>query len=219
MPVLVKSKRKIKSTPAVLTLTAFSHPTNLRFFYGNEPPPDQDIELERNSEKKVKNKDDLVRDLDAAEINSNGNLPVLKERCRQAGISLEKKLDKLIPGVAGKPKGALQISYERGFIDANKKNAGGKIVSWEGSIIKDTSDNNRAQEVPGSHRRDQHQGQARKKPKKRRDLSTSIRSILSNCEDFKNEKSKLECLVEELGGNCRMTPKVHPEIAAGAMPT
>jgi hypothetical protein len=96
---------------------------------------------------------------------------------------------------------------------ANKKNAGGKIVSWEGSIIKDTSDNNRAQEVPGSHRRDQHQGQAHKKPKKRLDLSTSLRSILSNCEDFKNEKSKLECLVEELGGNCRMTPKVHPEIA------
>jgi hypothetical protein len=156
---------------------------------------------------------------DGAEINSNGNLPVLKERCRQAGISLEKKLDKLIPGVAGKPEGALQISYERGFIDANKKNAGGKIVCWEGSIIKDTSDKNRAQEVPGSHRRDQHQGHARKKPKKRRDLSTSIRSILSNCEDFKNEKSKLECLVEELGGNCRMTPKVHPKIAAGAMPT
>jgi hypothetical protein len=52
-----------------------------------------------------------------------------------------------------------------------------------------------------------------KKPKKRRDLSTSLRSILSNCEDFKNEKSKLECLVEELGGNCRMTPKLHPEIA------
>jgi hypothetical protein len=52
-----------------------------------------------------------------------------------------------------------------------------------------------------------------KKPKKRRDLSTSLRSILSNCEDFKNEKSKLECLVEELRGNCRMTPKVHPEIA------
>jgi hypothetical protein len=123
--------------------------------------------------KRVKNKDNLVRDLDAAGINSRGNVPVLKERCRQAGISLEKTLDKLIPGFVGKPKGALQLSYERGFINANKKNAGGKIVSWEGSTIKDTSDNNRAQEVPGSHRRDQHQGQARKKPKKRRIVKTS----------------------------------------------
>jgi hypothetical protein len=185
-----------------------------RFFYSNEPPPEHEIVLERNSEKKVKNKDDLRRDLDAAGINSKGNVPILKERCRQARISLEKNLDKLIPGFVGKPKGALQISYERGLIDANKKNAGGKIASWEGSIIKDTSDNNRAQKVPGSHRHDQHQGQARKKkPKKRRDLSTSLRSIMSNFEDFKNEKSKLECLVEELGGNCHMTPKVHPEIA------
>jgi hypothetical protein len=44
-------------------------------------------------------------------------------------------------------------------------------------------------------------------------LLTSLRSILSNCEDFKNEKSKLECIVEELGVYCRMTPKVHLEIA------
>jgi hypothetical protein len=101
------------------------------FFDGKEPPPEHDIVLERNSEKKVENKDDLVRDLDTAGIKSKGNIPVLKERCRQAGISLEKNLDKLIPGFAGKPKGALQILYERGFIDANKKNAGGKIVSWK----------------------------------------------------------------------------------------
>jgi hypothetical protein len=59
--------------------------------------------------------------------------------CGGPGISLEITLDKLIPGFVGKPKGVLQIAYERGFIDANKKNAGGKIVSWEGSIIKDTS--------------------------------------------------------------------------------
>jgi hypothetical protein len=38
-------------------------------------------------------------------------------------------------------------------------------------------------------------------------------TILSNCEDFKNEKSKLECIVEELGVYCRMTPRVHLEIA------
>jgi hypothetical protein len=107
-----------------------------------------------------------VIDLDAAGINSKGNVPVLKKRCQQAGISIEKTLDKLIPGFVGKPKGALQIVYERGFNDSNKNNAGSKIVSWEGLIIKDTSDNNRAQEVPGSHRHDQHQGQARKKPKK-----------------------------------------------------
>jgi hypothetical protein len=98
-------------------------------------------------------------------------------------------------------------------MEDRKKNAGGKIVSWEGTIIKDTNDCNRAQNRPGPHHRDQHLGLSRKKPKKKRDLTTSLRRILSNCEDFKLEKSKLECLVEALGGNCRMTPKVHPEIA------
>jgi hypothetical protein len=37
------------------------------------------------------------------------------------------------------------------------------------------------------------------------------------CEDFKLEKSKLDCLVEELGGNFRMTPKVHPKIVGAGI--
>jgi hypothetical protein len=50
----------------------------------------------------------------------------------------------------------------------------------------------------------------RKKPKKKQDLTTSLRTILSNCEDFKLEKLKLECIVEELGGTCQMN--VHARI-------
>jgi hypothetical protein len=172
-----------------------------------------DIILERNAIEKHKNKDELVRDLEAAEINSNGNVIVLKERCRQAGIALKKTVDSITPGYIGKPKGALQIAYERGFLDAEKKNAAGKVVSWEGTIIKDTNDNNRVQDVPGPRHRDQQPGRAIKKPKKRQDQSTSLRRILERCDDFKLEKSQLECLVDSLGGNCRMTPKVHPEIA------
>jgi hypothetical protein len=183
------------------------------FLDGKATPPELDVILERNAESKDKTKDDLVRDLEAAEINSNGNVPVLKDRCRQAGIPLTKTIDRINPGYVGKPKAALQIAYERGFIDSNKKNADGKIVSWEGTIVNDTNDCNRAQNGPGPRHRDQRLGRSTKKPKKKRDLTTSLRKILSNCEDFKLEKSKLACLVEELGGNCRMTPKVHPEIA------
>jgi hypothetical protein len=80
-------------------------------------------------------------------------------------------------------------------------------------IVKDDSDNNRVQDVPQPHHHDQQQGQARKKPKKPQDLTTSLLRILMKCNDCKLEKSKLDCLVEELGGNCCMTPKVHPEIA------
>jgi hypothetical protein len=58
-----------------------------------------------------------VRDLEAVEINSKGNVPILKERCRQAGIPLQKTFDRLNAGYVGKPKAALQIAYERGCID------------------------------------------------------------------------------------------------------
>jgi hypothetical protein len=36
-------------------------------------------------------------------------------------FELTKTLDKLIPGFVGIPKGALQIAYERGFIDASQQ--------------------------------------------------------------------------------------------------
>jgi hypothetical protein len=41
----------------------------------------------------------------------------------------------------------------------------------------------------------------------------SLREILSACEDFLNEKSQLQYVVESLGGSCQMSPKYHPEIA------
>jgi hypothetical protein len=37
--------------------------------------------------------------------------------------------------------------------------------------------------------------------------------ITARCEDFQNEKSQLEFVIETLGGSCLMSPKYHPEIA------
>jgi hypothetical protein len=91
------------------------------FFDGKEPPPEYDIILERGASTKDKTKDDLVRDLEAEEINAKGNVPVLKERCRQAGILLQKILDRLTAGYVGKPKATLQVAYERGFIEEERR--------------------------------------------------------------------------------------------------
>jgi hypothetical protein len=49
------------------------------FFDGKEPPPEYEIILERGAETKDKTKDNLVRDLEVAERNAKGNVPVLKE--------------------------------------------------------------------------------------------------------------------------------------------
>jgi hypothetical protein len=134
---------------------------------GKAPPPEFDVILEIEAEAKDMNKDELLRDLEAADINSKGNIPVLKECCGQADIPLTKTLDRLTPGYVGKPKAALQIAYKRGFINANKKNADGKIVSWEETIVKDCNDCNRANNGSGPRYRDQHLGRSRKKPKKK----------------------------------------------------
>jgi hypothetical protein len=123
---------------------------------------------------------------------------------------MDKQIDKTIPGYLGKPKGALDIAYELGWIDSNRKNAEGKIVSWNGAIL--TSQQAAGQQEQPQERR-QRRGRNNNKPPKRRDLSTSLRHILGSCDHFKNEKTKLECLIEQHGGVCRMTPKCHPEIA------
>ena len=46
-----------------------------------------------------------------------------------------------------------------------------------------------------------------------KNTALSLRDILASCEDFQNEKSQLEFVIEELGGSCQMSPKYHPEIA------
>jgi hypothetical protein len=117
----------------------------------------------------------------------------------------------LFSGYVDKPKGALEIAYELGFIDSSKRNSAGRLVSWQGAIVREDAPGaapGAAPDQPQERRR-----RAGSKPTKQRDLTTSLRHILSNCEHFKNEKTKLAILIEEHGGYCRMTPKCHPEIA------
>ncbi len=43
--------------------------------------------------------------------------------------------------------------------------------------------------------------------------ATRALEILATCEDFKNEKTKLEHIVEKLGNSVHLTPIFHPEIS------
>ena len=48
----------------------------------------------------------------------------------------------------------------------------------------------------------------------KRDVSTSVYYFLRNCDDFKQEKSQMQHVLDDkLGSSLRMTPKYHPEIA------
>ncbi len=98
-----------------------------------------------------------------------------------------KYVDRKVPGYIKKPKGAYNIAYKLGWIDASKKNAEGKIVSWEGISMKGTP----TYEAPEQPQERQCCQGKNTKLKKNRDPSTTLWYILGNCEHFKNEKTKL----------------------------
>ena len=96
-----------------------------KFLEGNEVPPEFDEILEANCIQRKKRKDELVQDLEAAGYNGKGGVVDLKARCVDAGIPTMKTEDRIKPGYVNKRKGAYDIAYELGWIDANKRNSEG----------------------------------------------------------------------------------------------
>ena len=89
------------------------------------------------------------------------------------------------PGWLGKPKGLLQICWERGYIDCGEDGKGWKKYSIKGTLL------------PGGGC----------------DASKSLVEILSNCTDFRQEESALEHLGRTRGVLVDKTPKFHAELA------
>ena len=86
----------------------------------------------------------------------------------------------------GKPKGMLQILYERGFFDPSIPTK--EIVRKYSKDLKKDKDGN---ELPG----------------------TSLKELVSNLPDFKNETTLLQFRAEQLNVTVNCSPKYHPEIA------
>jgi hypothetical protein len=66
------------------------------------------------------NKDELVLKLKAANISSHGNMDALTSIATNHGIPLVVEEPLLKHGWLNKPKGLLQLLWERGFIDPSK---------------------------------------------------------------------------------------------------
>ena len=133
---------------------------------------------------------ELRKVLEDKGLNTDGKVAQLKHRAIEADIPITETTGKLIPGYIGKPKGALQIAAERGFIDLDGKFANGKKATMHGISKKDT-----------------------RTGVKSTDKTTSIVSVLKKCSDFKNEESQMKYILTLLGVDLRLTPKCHPEIA------
>ncbi len=79
---------------------------------------------DRPSGKKIKrfrNKGDLLKELQSRGVSAKGRKDELQILCKQKNIPIEEELDEVVEGWEGKPKGMLQILWERGFVDPLKK--------------------------------------------------------------------------------------------------
>jgi hypothetical protein len=133
---------------------------------------------------------ELRKLLETNNLNSNGKKDELQTRCTTANLPTKRSTPNKTEGYVGKAKGAAQKGYERGFYDKKLRLSNGKLVSFACTLL-------------------------RKEGKKEiRDLSTSARQIISECDDFQLEKPLLEYIVgDKLGCFLKLTPKCHPEIA------
>ena len=132
-------------------------------------------------------KQQLVGELTAAGVslqrNCNHSRKQLQEFATNNGISLRVNKEEVIQGWEGKPKGLLQVLWERGFIDESK------------SVNCYTIDG----------RKDPITGEI--------DSKLSLRHLMRCCQDFMEEETALEHLATQLGATVRLTPKFHAELA------
>ena len=91
------------------------------------PNERQSTKYDRNTGKvkKVKYKlSELIKILkDEKQIEAKGNLKKIQQLARNNNIPLQHDVPVILEGWVGKPKGMLQILYERGFLDPTKINS------------------------------------------------------------------------------------------------
>ena len=166
-------------------------------FRPDDPPPIFDSAAEKlDQEFPTTNK---IRKLTVAELrkkledkglNLVGWVADLRERAQQADIPITESSIKIIPGYVNKPKGILQIAFERGFLDKS-----GKLHNGKKATLTCTRSKNPITGVVEV------------------DKETSVLRILQRCNDFKNEQTQMSYILNLLDVKLRLTPKCHPEIA------
>lgn len=121
----------------------------------------------------------------------------IKEFANLHGIDLQYHKPTITEGWHGKPKGLLQILWERGWIDPCKcttfkqDKTAGKIVNTSFYTM--------------NGRKDSQTGQLLE--------SSSLQALMGQCTDFKEEETALQFLGKQLGLRVLFTPKFHCEFA------
>ena len=124
---------------------------------------------------------------------------------RVGDVVLIEKMERVLAEgdpLVGKPKGAMQVARER---DVYKKG-----MSMKGPVLKDAPAGEDDDEplLEGDDF-DDDAGDNDEEKGVRRDVSLSVIHVLSQMSDFKNEKCKLQKVVESMGGECSWLSKFH----------
>ena len=112
-------------------------------------------------------KKELEQKLLEKNISTKGNLSVLQAACQNNGIPVEEEISRVVEGWEGKPKGMLQVLWERGFINTEN----GLKKTYQSYSIKGFNDQfgNRC-------------------------LETSLKEMISCCHDFEEEETVLQTI-------------------------
>jgi len=151
-----------------------------------------DKEDPAESVKYIFRKDELVDKLKEVNEETSGNKIDLQARCAKHNIATFEMRKKIIEGWEGKPKGMLQLLWERGFLNISLPTA----EVWKA--------------YPEKGRKDEYG-----------DLEegTSLKEMVGNLTDFVNEKTLLQLHAEarSIQSGCEIilirSPKCHPEVA------
>jgi hypothetical protein len=113
-----------------------------------------------------------------------GKLMDIQAAARNNGIPLEIKKTKFHEGWEGKPKGLLQVLWERGWIDNSDNKA------YQNYTIMGKKD-----EFNPIH------------------PETSLKHLMNSCVDFEEEETMLQSVISSLGIDMDRSPKCHCKIA------
>ena len=136
-------------------------------------------------------KDELIRSLKVKGNDAFGNKKALREKCKKLGIPLHTQVPVIREGWLNKPKGALQVLFERGWINPDVIH----LYTAEGK--KSEQPNSNANTIPPDPT----------------GCNYSINAIMKLQADFVNEVTLLQFHATKLGVCIDRTPKCHPELA------
>ena len=177
--------------PAILQVGGCQH---MNYQYGDsEPFYKSEAEREASkfdrqtgvSKSKIRKKEAMETDLRAKGVRAKGNKVAIIELCKQNDVPYKVLTETIIEGWNGKPKGMLQILWERGFIDPEIEPA-----KAEGFYSNDGKKDAFGNLIPG----------------------TSLRKMMSSLIDFINEETLLQYHGKTLGVLVDRSPKCHPKL-------